>query len=101
MLGWYSFGLKYIDSMFVICNYSLLDVVLQLRVDGVLMRLRETRMHCSFRENTEPVILREICWREATFKTLAAVSVILHLASSHSSSLQHFLLSELFLCICP
>ncbi|KAL1564517.1 TIP41-like protein, variant 2 [Salvia divinorum] len=43
-----------------------------LRVDGVLMRLRDTRMHCSFRESTEPVILREICWREATFKALSS-----------------------------
>ncbi|XP_047977860.1 TIP41-like protein isoform X2 [Salvia hispanica] len=43
-----------------------------LRVDGVLMRLRDTRMHCSFRESTVPVILREICWREATFKALSS-----------------------------
>ncbi|XP_047946288.1 TIP41-like protein [Salvia hispanica] len=43
-----------------------------LRVDGVLMRLRDTRMHCSFKESTEPVILREICWREATFKALSS-----------------------------
>ncbi|KAG8368443.1 hypothetical protein BUALT_Bualt15G0046000 [Buddleja alternifolia] len=43
-----------------------------LRVDGVLMRLRDTRMHCTFRESTEPIILRESCWREATFKALAS-----------------------------
>ncbi|KAH6833162.1 TIP41-like family protein [Perilla frutescens var. hirtella] len=43
-----------------------------LRVDGVLMRLRDTRMHCSFRESAEPVILRESCWREATFKALSS-----------------------------
>ncbi|KAL3614260.1 TIP41-like protein [Castilleja foliolosa] len=43
-----------------------------LRVDGVLMRLRDTRMHCAFAEGTEPVILRESCWREATFKALSS-----------------------------
>nr|ADP88926.1 TIP41-like protein [Gunnera manicata] len=42
-----------------------------LRVDGVLMRLRDTRMHCVF-EDGEPIILREICWREATFQALSA-----------------------------
>ncbi|KAG6408961.1 hypothetical protein SASPL_131989 [Salvia splendens] len=50
---------------------SLLTVKV-LRVDGVLMRLRGTRMHCSFRESTVPVILREICWTEATFKALSS-----------------------------
>ncbi|XP_004289746.1 PREDICTED: TIP41-like protein-like isoform 2 [Fragaria vesca subsp. vesca] len=43
-----------------------------LRVDGVLMRLRDTRMHCAFENNVNPIILRESCWREATFKALAA-----------------------------
>ncbi|KAL0422570.1 UNVERIFIED_CONTAM: TIP41-like protein [Sesamum latifolium] len=43
-----------------------------LRVDGVLMRLRDTRMHCTFRGNEEPIILRESCWREITFKTLSS-----------------------------
>nr|ALT31516.1 tip41-like protein [Rehmannia glutinosa] len=43
-----------------------------LRVDGVLMRLRDTRMHCTFGESTEPIILRESCWREATFKALSS-----------------------------
>ncbi|KAK1322718.1 hypothetical protein QJS10_CPA02g00355 [Acorus calamus] len=45
-----------------------------LRVDGVLMRLRDTRMYCSFGDdhNARPVILREICWREATFNDLTA-----------------------------
>lgn len=43
-----------------------------LRVDGALMRLRDTRVFCTFNENTKPVILREICWRETTFKALAA-----------------------------
>lgn len=43
-----------------------------LRVDGVLMRLRDTRMHCVFSENSFPVILRESCWRECTFSELAS-----------------------------
>ncbi|XP_062022127.1 TIP41-like protein isoform X3 [Rosa rugosa] len=43
-----------------------------LRVDGVLMRLRDTRMHCAFGDNVNPIILRESCWREATFQALAA-----------------------------
>lgn len=43
-----------------------------LRVDGVLMRLRDTRMHCVFSDSGNPAILRENCWREATFQALAA-----------------------------
>ncbi|KAM1106418.1 hypothetical protein ACFX13_003340 [Malus domestica] len=43
-----------------------------LRVDGALMRLRDTRMHCSFSDDANPIILRESCWREATFQALAA-----------------------------
>lgn len=43
-----------------------------LRVDGVLMRLRDTRMHCVFGVGANPVILRESCWREATFQDLSA-----------------------------
>ncbi|XP_071716554.1 TIP41-like protein [Rutidosis leptorrhynchoides] len=43
-----------------------------LRVDGVLMRLRDTRVVCNFNENTKPVILRDISWRESTFKALAS-----------------------------
>lgn len=45
-----------------------------LRVDGVLMRLRDTRVYCSFGNNEEakPVVLRERCWREATFASLSA-----------------------------
>lgn len=42
-----------------------------LRVDGVLMRLRDTRMHCIFSNSENPIILRESCWREATFQALA------------------------------
>ncbi|XP_071725102.1 TIP41-like protein [Rutidosis leptorrhynchoides] len=43
-----------------------------LRVDGVLMRLRDTRMHCIFKSKENPVILRECCWREASFQALNA-----------------------------
>ncbi|KAL1296087.1 hypothetical protein HN51_056850 [Arachis hypogaea] len=43
-----------------------------LRVDGVLIRLRETRMHCVFGGSTNPIILRETCWRESTFEALSA-----------------------------
>ncbi|KAK3012339.1 hypothetical protein RJ639_011640 [Escallonia herrerae] len=43
-----------------------------LRVDGVLMRLRDTRMHCVFGCSTKPVITRESCWREATFQALSS-----------------------------
>uniref|UniRef100_A0A7N0UGF1 TIP41-like protein n=1 Tax=Kalanchoe fedtschenkoi TaxID=63787 RepID=A0A7N0UGF1_KALFE len=43
-----------------------------LRVDGVLMRLRDTRMHCVFGDSLNPIILRECCWREATFQALSA-----------------------------
>lgn len=45
-----------------------------LRVDGVLMRLRDTRLHCLFGngDGAKPVVLRECCWREATFATLSA-----------------------------
>lgn len=44
------------------------------------MRLRDTRMHCSFSDDANPIILRESCWREATFQALAAVSsnLLLH-----------------------
>ncbi|XP_030475566.1 TIP41-like protein [Syzygium oleosum] len=43
-----------------------------LRVDGVLMRLRDTRMYCGFEDKKCRSILRESCWREATFEALAA-----------------------------
>ncbi|XP_006650628.1 TIP41-like protein [Oryza brachyantha] len=44
-----------------------------LRVDGVLMRLRDTRVYCSFsRGKANPVVLRECCWRETTFASLSA-----------------------------
>ncbi|PNY17005.1 hypothetical protein L195_g013738 [Trifolium pratense] len=43
-----------------------------LRVDGVLIRLRETRMHCIFAGSANPVVLRETCWRESTFQALSA-----------------------------
>lgn len=43
-----------------------------LRVDGMLMRLRDTRVHCVFGNKGNPIILRESCWREATFQALSA-----------------------------
>ncbi|XP_031384141.1 TIP41-like protein isoform X1 [Punica granatum] len=43
-----------------------------LRVDGVLMRLRDTRIHCVFRDNESPIILRETCWREGSFDALSS-----------------------------
>ncbi|CAL0300355.1 unnamed protein product [Lupinus luteus] len=42
-----------------------------LRVDGALIRLRETRMHCVFGGSTKPTILRETCWRESSFQDLS------------------------------
>lgn len=56
-------------------SFPSLTLVLQLRVDGVLMRLRDTRMHCIFSNSENPIILRESCWREATFQALAEVRV--------------------------
>ncbi|KAL5993875.1 hypothetical protein ACLOJK_038232 [Asimina triloba] len=48
----------------------------KLRVDGVLMRLRDTRMYCRFARDKKgkPIVLRETCWREATFEGLSAGS---------------------------
>ncbi|XP_016478783.1 TIP41-like protein [Nicotiana tabacum] len=43
-----------------------------LRVDGVLMRLRDTRLHCLFGDHMKSVILRESSWREATFQALSS-----------------------------
>lgn len=39
------------------------------------MRIRDTRVHCVFGDNANPTILRESCWREATFQSLSAVSL--------------------------
>ncbi|CAI0472107.1 unnamed protein product [Linum tenue] len=44
----------------------------ELRVDGVLMRLRDTRIYCAFSDGANPVILRESCWRQVTFQALSA-----------------------------
>ncbi|CAI9286900.1 unnamed protein product [Lactuca saligna] len=46
-----------------------------LRVDGALMRLRDTRVFCTFNQNSKPLIIREICWRETSFKALASKSI--------------------------
>lgn len=64
---------------FINCYDALIVIIqsvasLQLRVDGVLMRLRETRMHYVFGKGETPTVLRESCWRETTFKSLSAVS---------------------------
>ncbi|KAJ0821501.1 putative TIP41-like protein [Helianthus annuus] len=56
----------------VMPSYWFLLLRFWLRVDGVLMRLRDTRVVCNFNENTKPVILRDVSWREATFKALAS-----------------------------
>ncbi|GLT47338.1 hypothetical protein SLA2020_210430 [Shorea laevis] len=56
----------------VMPSYWFLLLQFWLRVDGVLMRLRDTRMHCVFDKNADPVIIRERCWRESTFQALSA-----------------------------
>eukprot|EP00249_Psilotum_nudum_P010954 c22871_g1_i1 orf=529-1536(-) len=45
-----------------------------LRVDGVLMRLRDTRMYSSFQSDCSefPLVIRECCIREETFQALVA-----------------------------
>uniref|UniRef100_A0A0C9RYV1 TSA: Wollemia nobilis Ref_Wollemi_Transcript_2233_1410 transcribed RNA sequence n=1 Tax=Wollemia nobilis TaxID=56998 RepID=A0A0C9RYV1_9CONI len=45
-----------------------------LRVDGVLMRVRDTRIYCAFESDVKrmPVVIRECTRREDTFKALAA-----------------------------
>ncbi|XP_021750798.1 TIP41-like protein [Chenopodium quinoa] len=58
-----------------------------LRVDGVLMRLRDTRLHCVFRENSFPVVLRESCWRECSFSALAAKGYPVDVASYNDPSI--------------
>ncbi|CAN8327465.1 unnamed protein product [Cochlearia groenlandica] len=58
-----------------------------LRVDGVLMRLRETRMHCVFGKGEAPTVLRESCWREATFQSLSAKGYPVDLAVYSDPSL--------------
>ncbi|XP_028556268.1 TIP41-like protein isoform X2 [Dendrobium catenatum] len=45
-----------------------------LRVDGALMRLRDSRVYCSFSgdDDAQPVLLRESCWKEAKIQSLFA-----------------------------
>lgn len=52
-------------------------VCVQLRVDGVLMRMRDTRFFCPLKDGPQklPQVIRERAWREATFAELAAVSL--------------------------
>ena len=58
------------ESIFICIHFF------QLRVDGVLMRLRDTRMFCAFgsEDGAAPNLLRENLWREATFQSLSLVS---------------------------
>lgn len=44
----------------------------------MLMRLRDTRVYCAFDETKdEPLIIREINWRESPINVLSAVSLLL------------------------
>ncbi|PKA52523.1 hypothetical protein AXF42_Ash001503 [Apostasia shenzhenica] len=48
-----------------------------LRVDGVLMRLRDSRFYCVFSDDNDgrwPDVLRESCWREATIGSLSVLA---------------------------
>ncbi|KAM7251681.1 hypothetical protein ACFE04_023564 [Oxalis oulophora] len=65
-----------------------------LRVDGVLMRLRDTRMHCIFKDNENPVILRECCWREASFQALSAAWHGLFMLGRNIDKNKHYLLAR-------
>ncbi|CAI0470427.1 unnamed protein product [Linum tenue] len=56
----------------VMPSYWFLLLRYWLRVDGVLMRLRDTRIYCAFSDSANPVILRESCWRQVTFQALSA-----------------------------
>lgn len=47
------------------------------------MRLRDTRLYCAFKKNENPVILRDICWKEGKYEALSAVSIFSHY-SAHS-----------------
>ncbi|KAL2940659.1 TIP41-like protein [Bienertia sinuspersici] len=58
-----------------------------LRVDGVLMRLRDTRLHFVFGAQSFPVILRESCWRECTFSALAAKGYPVDVAAYNDPSI--------------
>lgn len=58
-----------------------------LRVDGVLMRLRDTRLHCIFGESSFPVVLRDSCWREGKFSALAAKGYPVDAASYNDPSI--------------
>jgi hypothetical protein len=44
----------------------------------VLMRLRDTRVYCAFENKDEPVIIREINWRESPISALSTVSLLLN-----------------------
>lgn len=42
-----------------------------LRVDGVMVRSRETRLFCDFAKKPS-VVVREVAWKEGTFEALRA-----------------------------
>lgn len=60
-----------------------------LRVDGVLMRLRDTRMYSSFQQDAcdYPTVLRERCIREGNIKDLLARGVIPDMLADKDGSL--------------
>ena len=60
----------------MIINSDCVWLLAQLRVDGVLMRMRDTRFFCALKDwpQKSPEVIRERSWREATFAELAAVS---------------------------
>ena len=60
----------------IIINRDCMWISAQLRVDGVLMRMRDTRFFCALKDwpQKSPQVIRERSWREATFAELAAVS---------------------------
>lgn len=62
---------------YALCQY-LGTCILQLRVDGSIMRIRDTRMFSAFQKDAEkfPLIIREHIEREETFQSLARVSGI-------------------------
>nr|GMD92657.1 TIP41-like protein [Ipomoea batatas] len=58
-----------------------------LRVDGMLMRLRDTRLHCAFLEHGKSVILRESCWRETSFQSLSSKGLPIDSAAYNDPSI--------------
>lgn len=59
-----------------------------LRVDGVLMRLRDTRMHSNFHndDSVSPTVLRERCIRENKIQDLVARGLLVGLPADNDGS---------------